>query len=73
MMDAARKRDQFYFDPDGIRALLDQDEPAPVDLAAYMKRSGNIIADAMDYRKRGPADRGRRHNPPAFGPAHKKR
>jgi hypothetical protein len=71
MVAAARKRDQF-FDPDGIRALLDQDEPAPVDLAAYMKRSGDIIADAMDYRKRGP-DRGRRHNPPAFGPAHKRR
>jgi len=44
MMGAGRKRDQFYFDPDGIRALLDQDEPAPVDLAAYAAPKGVLIS-----------------------------
>jgi hypothetical protein len=48
-----REKDQFHFDPDGLRsAFQHNEEPAPVDLAAYMKRSGDIIANAMDFRKR---------------------
>jgi hypothetical protein len=52
-MIAKREKEQFYFDPDGMRSVFqDNEEPAPINLAAYMKRSGDIIANAMDFRKR---------------------
>jgi len=50
---AKREKEQFLFDPDGLRSVFqDNEEPAPIDLAAYMKRSGDISANAMDFRKR---------------------
>jgi hypothetical protein len=50
---AKRDKEQVLFDPDGLRSVFQEnEEPAPIDFAAYMKRSGDIIANAMDFRKR---------------------
>jgi hypothetical protein len=53
MPKATAANKQFLFDPDGRRSpFQDDEEPAPIDLDIYMKRSGEIIANAMDFRKR---------------------
>jgi hypothetical protein len=50
---AKREKEQAHFDPDGLRSYLqDNEEPAPIDFAAYAKRTADIIASAMDPRKR---------------------
>jgi hypothetical protein len=53
---AAVKREQFYFDPDGLRSLLrdPNEEPAPVEYAAYAKRASEIVIKAVspEHRKK---------------------